>query len=338
MKEGMDQMLCPYCNAFRPANKAPCPQCKALSPLVKEAGGSYHVPPAAATWGGPITPGTGSEWNNQGPQGSFQREAHDNTLWGQVMGSQAEPGHTQQQYPSMLPVPYQGGVGAPQQTLKVATPDLPTIHTGTVHGTMAPAIPGEDEPIFVPPMYTKPRAIIPPYRAISGLISFIVVLAMLCTGAGFYAKATGKLSFLHQVYGDARPENIKLKQPTTLPVPQTAPNFGPASTIINSATTASKIDEKAAQPISPTNQFKVGDTIYLTYSVHPKSPGTVTAKWYTNDNPYQVSDPISIKDPAIGYSGYIQMQFLQPLEGKVELYWNDQLAVTLFFVVEPVQP
>src|SRR6266699_3321964 len=140
MKEGMDQMLCPYCNAFRPANKAPCPQCKALSPLVKEAGGSYHVPPAAATWGGPITPGTGSEWSNQGPQGSFQGEAHDNTLWGQVMGSQAEPGHT------------------PQQTLKVATPDLPTIHTGTVHGTMAPAIPGEDEPIFVPPMYTKPRA------------------------------------------------------------------------------------------------------------------------------------------------------------------------------------
>jgi hypothetical protein len=328
-------MLCPYCNAFRPANKAPCPQCKALSPLAKEASGSYQVPPAPDIWGGPITPGTDSGWSNQRPQGSFQREAHDNTLWGQVMGSQAAPDHAQQQYPSMLPVPYQGGIGAPQQTLKVATPDLPTIHTRTAYGSMAPAIPGEDEPIFVPPMYTKPRAIIPPYRAISGLISVIIVFAMLCTGAGFYAKATGKLAFLHQVYGDARPGNIKSTQSTTLPVPTPAPNFGPASIIINSATTASKIDEKTAQPISPTNQFKVGDTIYLTYSVHPKSPGTVTARWYTNNNLYQLSDPISIKDAV---SGYIQMQFLQPLEGKVELYWNDQIAVTLFFVVEPGQP
>ncbi len=325
-------MLCPNCNAFRPANKAPCPQCKALSPLASEAGGSSQVPPA--TWGGPITPGTGSDWNNQRPQDSFQREVHDNTLWGQVMGSPAAPGHAQQQYPSMLPVPYQGGIGAPQQTLKVRTTDLPTIHTGTEYGSRVPAIPGEDEPIFVPPMYTKPRAIIPPYRAISGLISVIVVFALLCTGAGFYAKATGKLSFWHQVYGDARPANIKPTQ-SALPIPQTIPNFGPASTIINSATTASKIDSKTTQPISTTNQFKVGDTIYLTYSVHPKSPGTVTAKWYTNNNFYQQSDPITIKDAA---SGYIQMQFLQSLEGKVELYWNDQLAITLFFVVEPGQP
>src|ERR671927_405619 len=26
-------MLCPYCNTFRPANEAPCPQCGAPSPL-----------------------------------------------------------------------------------------------------------------------------------------------------------------------------------------------------------------------------------------------------------------------------------------------------------------
>lgn len=331
MKEGMDHMLCPYCNAFRPANRASCPQCKAPSPLAREAGGQYQVPPASATWGGPVTPNAGSSWSNQTPPGSFQREAYDNTLWGQVMGSQGGPVYGQHP-PSMLPMPYQGGIGAPQQTLKVNTPNLPTIHTGMQNGTMVPAIPGEEEPIVVPPMYTKPRAIIPPYRAISGLISVIIVSILLCTGAGFYAKATGKLSFLHQVYGDARPENIKTGQSATLPVPQSAPNLGPASSIINSATTASKIDEGTAQPLSPTNQFKVGDTIYLTYSVHPKSPGTVTAKWYTNDNPYQVSNPIVIKDAV---SGYIQMQYLQPLEGKVELYWNDQLAITLLFVVEP---
>lgn len=325
-------MLCPYCNAFRPANKASCPQCNAPSPLTREAGGSYQAPSASTTWGGPITPDSASGWSNQTPQGSFQREAYDNTLWGQVMGSQGSPGYAQQQYPSMLPTPYQGGVGASQQILKVTTPNLPTIHTGTQNGAMAPAIPGVDEPIFVPPMYTKPRAIIPPYRAISGFISVIIVFVLLCTGAGFYARATGKLSFLHQIYGDARPENIKTVQSATLSVPKSAPNLGPASTIINSATTASKIDPTTAQPLNPTNLFKVGDTIYLTYSVHPKSPGTVTARWYTNDNFYQLSNPIVIKDAA---SGYIQMQYLQPLEGKVELYWNNQLAVTLLFVVEP---
>lgn len=241
-------MLCPYCNAFRPANKASCPQCNAPSPLVREAGDTYQVPPPSATWGGPITPESSSGWSNQTQQGSFQREAYDSTLWGQVMGFQGAPDYAQQQYPSTLPAPYQGRIEVPQQTLKMATPNLPTIHTGTQNGARIPTIPGEDEPIFVPPMYTKPRAIIPPYRAISGLISIIIVAALLCAGAGFYAKTTGKLSFLHQLYGDARPGDIKTAQPTTLPVPQLAPTLGPAATIINSATTASKIDINSAQP------------------------------------------------------------------------------------------
>jgi hypothetical protein len=329
-------MLCPYCNAFRPANKAPCPQCKAPSPLASwGAGGEYQVPPGSAIWGGPITPASGSGGSNQMPQGSFQRAANDNTLWGQVMTPQAVPDPMQQQQPSLLPIPYQGGIGVPQQTIKMTGPNLPTIHTGTEGGSMVPAIPGVEVPIHVPPMYTKPRAIIPPYRAISGLISFFIVSALLCTGAGFYAKATGKLYFLHQIYGDARPENLKSSQSTTLPIPQTAPDYGMASAIINSASTASKIDPTTAQPLNPTNQFKVGDTIYLTYSVHPKSPGTVTARWYTNNNFYQQSNPIPITDAA---SGYIPMQFLQSTEGKVELYWNDQLAITLYFVVEPGGP
>jgi hypothetical protein len=104
---------------------------------------------------------------------------------------------------------------------------------------------------------------------------------------------------------------------------------------IKSAATASKIDPATAQPQVPTNLFKVGDTIFLTYSVHPKSPGIVTANWYTNNNFYQKSTSTSIKDAS---SGYFPMQYLQPAEGKVELYWNDQLAVTLYFVVEPGQP
>ena len=326
-------MLCPSCNAFRPANNGPCPQCKAPSPLAG-VGGQYQVPPPSATWGGPITPTAGNGWGNQMPQGSLQGGMNDNTLWGQVMDPQAISGSVQQRQPSMLPMPYQGGIEVPQRTLKVTSLNLPTIHTGNENGSMIPAIPGEEGPIHVPPIYTKPRAIIPPYRAISGLISVIIVFALLCTGAGFYARATGKLTFLHQIYGDARPDNIKTTQPATLPVPQTLPTFGPASLIINSAATASKIDPATAQPQVPANLFKVGDTIFLTYSVHPKSAGIVTAKWYTNNNFYQKSTSTSIKDAS---SGYFPMQYLQPAEGRVELYWNNQLAITLYFVVEPGQ-
>jgi hypothetical protein len=328
-------MLCPLCNAFRPSNNAPCPQCNAPSPLVGKAGGQYQVPPASPTWGDSNTPPTGNRWSSQIPQASFQGGMNDNTLWGQVMAHQAIPEPAQQKQPSMLPMPYQGGLEAPYQALKVTSPNLPTILTGNENGSMMPVIPGEKEPIHVPPMYTKPRAIIPPYRAISGLISVVIVFTLLCTGAGFYAKATGKLTFLHQIYGDARPDNIKTTQPATLPVLQTAPIFGPASLIINSAATASKIDSATAQPQVPTNQFKVGDTIFLTYSVHPKSPGIVTARWYTNNNFYQQSISTSIKDAS---SGYFPMQYLQPAQGKVELYWNGQFAVTLYFVVEPGQP
>ncbi|HXZ05430.1 MAG TPA: hypothetical protein VEH81_11390, partial [Ktedonobacteraceae bacterium] len=230
---------------------------------------------------------------------------------------------------------YRGGIEVPQRALKVNSSNLPIIHTGNVHASMMPATPGEEKPMHIPAMYTKPRAIIPPYRAISGLISVIIVFSLLCTGAGFYAKATGRLAFLHQLYGDARPDNIKTAQSATLPIPQTVPTFGPASQIINSAATAMKIDLATAQPQVPANQFKVGDTIFLTYSVHPKSPGIVTARWYTNNNYYQLSTSTTIKDAS---SGYFPIQYLQPAEGKVELYWNGQLAITLSFVVEPGQP
>jgi hypothetical protein len=251
------------------------------------------------------------------------------------MPPQPAPGSTQQQHPSMLPVQYQGGIAVPQQPLKVTSSHLPIVHKGNENASMKSATAGGEAPIHVPAMYTKPRAIIPPYRAISGLISVIIVSVLLCTGAGFYAKATGKLAFLHQLYGDAKPDNIKTSQPTTLPIPQKMPIFGPASLIINSAATASKIDQMTAQPQVPSNQFKVGDTIFLTYSVHPRSPGTVTAKWFTNNNYYQMSTSTLIKDAS---SGYFPMQYLQPAEGRVELYWNGQRAVTLFFVVEPGQP
>ena len=309
-------MLCPFCNAFRPASTEPCPQCQAPSPLVRNMGGG---PLAPAMELGPTDPAPGSGWNNQAPQVSFQREEYDNTLWGQVMFPQGAPSPVQQNPPSMLPVPYQGASQQPMsQNLPAASSLIPS-----------------EESIYVPPMYTKPRAIIPRYRAISGLISVLVVFALLCAGTTYYAKATGKLSFLHQIIGDARPPNAKPTPTIMLPSPQKANQLGPASTIITSAATASTIDKQTAQPLNESTQFKVGDTIYLTYSVHPKAPGTVTVKWYTNNNFYEESKPIPVADAV---SGYVPIQFSQAAEGTVELYWNGQLAMRLFFVVESTMP
>jgi hypothetical protein len=194
-----------------------------------------------------------------------------------------------------------------------------------------PALPDEGESIHIPPMYTKPRAIIPPYRAISGLLSVLIVFALLCTGASYYAKASGKLSFIHQIIGDARPQNLKPSPTPSFQPARTQPDYGPAISIINSATTASRIDPQTDVALDQAYIFQPNETIFVTYSVHPKTPGMVTFKWYTNNQPFQVSQ----KGPIQGEkNGVAEMQFSTPLQGKVELYWNDQLAWRLYFVVQ----
>lgn len=222
----------------------------------------------------------------------------------------------------------------PQQSLVVMSPGLPTVQAG---GALipAPTPPVTEPPVHVLPMYTKPRPVIPRYRAISGLISVVIVFGLLCAGAGYYAKVTGKLSFLHQLYGDARQKNIKITPARQLPIPPRDAQPGPAFDIIPSATTASRIDSQHAVALDHTNQFKVGQTFYLTYSVHPKSPGAVTFKWYTNSVFYRTSDPIPIKDTRGTYTGSVEMLYPEAVEGRVEIYWNNQLAITLLFVVQP---
>src|SRR5437764_9212674 len=143
----MDHMLCPSCNTFRPTNNGPCPPCKMPAPLAGEPGGQLQVPHPATSWGGPITPASSNEWDNQMSQGSYQGGMHDNTLWGQVMASQSLPGAIQQQYLSMLPTQYQGGIEVPQQTLKVTSSNLSIIHTENTNATMMPALPGAETPI-----------------------------------------------------------------------------------------------------------------------------------------------------------------------------------------------
>jgi len=242
---------------------------------------------------------------------------------------------------SLLPVPYQNKMEATIQPMMFVAPDPSTGETLLLpvptHNarSLAPSehrhlvSPDEEESIHIPPTYTKPRAIIPGYRIISGLLSVLIVFTLLCTGAGYLAKASGRLAFLHQLWGDTRPQNLPAAS-HSLPDPSPNPIYGPAKNIINSASTASTIDPKTDIALQPTNVFSTGQVIYLTYSVHPKSVGVVVLKWYTNGLLYKTVTSPPISDAK---NGNVTMQFTQPVEGKVELYWNDQLAIALFFVV-----
>lgn len=203
-------------------------------------------------------------------------------------------------------------------------------------GAMVPATPSADGPIYVPPMYTKPRAIIPRYRIISGLISFIVVIGLLCAGGIYYAKATGKLSFLRQMISP-RYQNIQPSPTSLLPDPSATNTTGPASKIINSVATASVIDPNSGYPKTATNRFTVNQKVYLTYSVHSNKPGTITVKWYTGGNPYFTSTQQATPPKGSnGFNGNTDEIFAVPVQGMVEIYWNDQLAARLYFVVEPI--
>ena len=324
-------MLCPSCHTFRPVNNGPCPQCNAPSPMMGgQQNGNDFAPPSGANWGGPMTPSSSGEWNNNASPGSSQ--VHDNALWAQVMAPQLTQGQGNMAPTpgSALPVPYTGGQAPAPYTMgqSLATS---TIQLG---GAMIPAQTEGDGPIYVPPMYTKPRAIIPRYRIISGLISFIVVIGLLCWGGIYYAQATGKLSFLGQIINPTRP-NIKTTPTGLLPTPTVVEVPGPASKIINSVATASTIDPNSGYPKNATNTFTVNQKIYLTYSVHSNTPGNISFKWYTNGNIYFPSPEMAIPQAKNGVNGNTAQIYAHPAQGKVEVYWNDQLAWQLYFVVEP---
>lgn len=294
-------------------------------------------------------PPAGMQWNNYGWTQQPQAAVNDNSLWAQVMAPQVQlpPGPPQmaapQQQISTLPVPYSIGQVEQQRTLmplsqepskSLISQQPDSLQPALTHDSaaLAPAFPLE-EPLHIPPMYTKPRAIIPTYRAISGLLSVLIVFTLLCTGATYLAKTTGKLSFVHVLLGDYRPHNLKPAATPVFAAPKTTVQYGPAANIITSATTASQIDLTTFTAPNPDTVFQVNQIIYLTYSVHPNSRGVVSVKWYTNNIFYQSSPPIPFQDMK-AKNGYAEMQYAQPAEGIVELYWNNQLAVRLFFVVQ----
>lgn len=339
-------MLCPACNNFRPVNEAPCPWCNAPAGALR---GGYNASSAAGqqqapfdnSWGGPDAPA--SSWQDAAPPGVQQlgfanREAPpggENGWWAQSSGM----GTGGQREQSLLPVPYQDpGQPSPRSLVPLPT-GFPTLGPNVrAVNSLVPVLPDQEAPVYVPPMYTRPRPIIPRYRAISGLISVIVVFTLLCTGGLYLAQVTGRLTPLEKFLGFYAPPSLA-STASTLPVPSVQQTPGPGNKVITSVGLGNSIDPQSHLVPIYANQFTAGQTIYLTCSINSTRQGTIVTRWYTNNNFYRGLDqPVS--DPKTQNQGLFKMVYGQPAEGRVEVYWGDQqgkqqLAATLLFVVEP---
>jgi hypothetical protein len=336
-------MFCPFCHSERVANDSPCPNCGAPSPLMW---GSQEIPGGAAVSAanrGGSTVSPGAQWGQSpaAPAQSYTANSWpapaQNPAWLQQPLQQASPLQSQspsapspqgQQPVSLLPVPYQGPAaqGYQQDASRQLVPAQPIEQ-------MLPALPDMPEAVYVPPMYTQPRAIIPRYRVISGLLSFVIVCLLLCGGATYYAKASGTLAVLQRLSGGAPPPSLKAPPATPIPNPPDIVDKGPAYNIIPSATTTARVDPKTYIALQPQKIFRVGQTFYITYSVqHPPTKGTVVVKWYMDKVFYKwaSSPPIAAGDMV---NGDASMVYLGPASGTVELYWNNQLAQRLYFAV-----
>lgn len=290
-------MLCPSCHSTRPADYEPCPLCYAPSPLTE------------GTFNGNYASSYMSQFMAPSSTQSVALAPQEQTV--------------------TLPVPYTGQPSVPV----VRTADFPTIHTGE-DAALVPVAPEVHPPVHVPPMYTKPRPLIPRYRVVSGLISFFVVLGLLCGGSLYFAQVTGHLAFVEQLI-NPQFQNLPASPVVTLPLPATPVVYNSKNPVINSATTASSIDS-SGQPTVPTDRFVVGKPIYVTYSVHSRTTGIVSFAWYTNKEFYEpAKQPIKQVQNGTIINGYMSAIYYRPALGEVQLFWNGALQVTLYFVVEP---
>jgi hypothetical protein len=335
-------MLCPSCNNFRPATNAPCPICQGPSPLAGDAWGAAsnnnwanppgQLPFSSTSW--PDIPDAATQqWDfptaNQSPF-TRQPEASGGTLWTQMMSPSAEnPGASaaSMQPQSLLPVPYQQQMGV-----------MPTRFSNEIQtiNPLLPALPdsGEGAPVFVAPMYTKPRPLIPRYRAISGLLSVLVVFGMLCAGSAYYAQVSGKISGIQKLFGTYAPSSLAATQ-HALAVPTTRVIDGPASSVITSVAIGNTIDKENGLVPNYVNEFSVDQEFWLSCSVHASKPGSIMVQWYTNNNRW-LNSSRDISKANLQSTADFPQSYAQPSEGKVEIYWSGKLAETLLFVVQPL--
>lgn len=105
--------------------------------------------------------------------------------------------------------------------------------------------------------------------------------------------------------------------------------------------------------LTPSDHFQVGQQFWLFFLVDATHAGTVSVRWYADGLLYHTSEraipafpqtfpvgtplPTPARNAPVQISGPSESNFGitygRPAHGKVELYWNGQLALTLYFVV-----
>ncbi|MBA2677441.1 MAG: hypothetical protein H0U76_03470, partial [Ktedonobacteraceae bacterium] len=254
------------------------------------------------SWQQPATGHTPSPWQSGWQQGSDKHAAQ---------GAQASGGQNQQ---SLLPVPYESG-RALQPAERQSTISLQLVPDHAIQHLL---VPQQDmaETVYVAPMYTKPRPIVPKYRVISGLFSIIIMALVVCAGAGYYAQTKGVLAKATQFVTGTPPKSLPLVSSSNIPDPpeQTGKDLGPAYNAIPSAVTTLNIDKNNLAR-QPAKIFKTGQVFYLVFSVQAPADGKsgrVRTRWYTNDKFFTEISSGMIKPGEIK-SGNIQMRFTTPL-------------------------
>ncbi len=364
----------------RVENEAPCPNCGAPSPLLRQShyirGGAEN--PHEAAFGGTGTGGTAfsTQWEQSVPQLAFDdpvepaipswqpQQTYPQPSWqqpaeiynpmpswqqspesstpspswqpdGWQQGSGQQQGF-QDSGAQRLPVPYEPGMGL-QQSERQSTISLQLVPDHAIQHLLMPEQ-SVGETVYVAPMYTKPRPIVPKYRVISGLLSIIIMAMVVCAGVGYYAQSRGVLAKAAQFVTGTPPKSLPLTSSSTIPDPpeQTSKDLGPAYNAIPSAVTTLNIDKNDLAR-QPAKIFKPGQIFYLVFSVQAPADGKggkVRTRWYTNDKFFtEIASQEQIKPGEIK-SGNIQMRFTAPLSGRVELFWNDQFAQKLYFAVK----
>jgi|GEM_PF-528026 len=262
-----------------------------------------------------------------------QPAASDSAFWSQNLGT--GDGQGSQAGKQMSLVPYEPPASFNAQALMPMPNGFPTLSPNVrAVNSLLPALPDQEEPVYIPPLYTKPRPIIPRYRAVSGMLSVLIVFTLLCGGAGYFAQVTGKLTPLEKFLGFYNAPAMTTGQ-QALPVPSTEQTPGPANNIVYSVGLGTSVDKNSGQVTTYVNQFTVEQTIHIVCSLNITAPGTLKVKWYTNNN-YDTSSVQTTPPNKTGsYTAGFTIAFATPAQVRADVYWNDKLADTLFLVVEP---
>jgi hypothetical protein len=290
-------MFCTYCKQTRIENQAPCPNCGAPSPLL--------------------------QISNFGQLGTIDSiGASESSQAGQGENRPNEMATSTALVPMNNPSPHQSTV-----TLQII-PQQAIEH-------LLPAQPEAPETVYVPPLFTKPRPLIPKYRIFSGALSLLIVVLLLCGGTSYYAKASGTIDRLIRAFTGGPPTVAITPTPVVLTDPPNKIDTGPAIDVIPSGTTTLYLDQNQ-NALEQNNKFTAWQAFYVTYNVQPPKgdSGKVTVKWYQNGKYWKTTsdDKTTITGPM---NGYIKMVYERPAMGSVEIYWNDKLAFRLYFVVRP---